>query len=56
MEGSKGDNEKGEGNTGNGVREKHSMNMEDKAPYPICWFEDEDTGKPLRWHLFAGVL
>lgn len=24
--------------------------------YPPCWFEDEITGEPLRWHLFVGVL
>ena len=23
---------------------------------PICWFEDETSGEPLRWHLFIGVL
>ena len=23
---------------------------------PLCWFEDEDTGTPLRWHLFTGVI
>jgi hypothetical protein len=25
-------------------------------PYPICWFEDEETKLPLRWHFFVGVL
>lgn len=24
--------------------------------FPECWFEDEDSGQPLRWQLFAGVL
>jgi hypothetical protein len=24
--------------------------------YPECWFEDEVSGMPLRWHLFVGVL
>ncbi|KAL3789566.1 hypothetical protein ACHAWO_009129 [Cyclotella atomus] len=24
--------------------------------YPTCWFEDEESGQPLRWHLFIGVL
>lgn len=24
--------------------------------YPECWFEDEDSATPLRWHLFVGVL
>jgi hypothetical protein len=23
---------------------------------PVCWFQDEETQLPLRWHLFAGVL
>ena len=26
------------------------------SPYPICWFEDEDSQIALRWYLFAGVL
>jgi Autophagy protein Apg5 len=25
-------------------------------PYPICWFEDEETKLAVRWHLFVGVL
>ncbi|KAL7473867.1 hypothetical protein ACHAXS_014421 [Conticribra weissflogii] len=24
--------------------------------FPECWFEDEESGTPLRWHLFLGVL
>jgi hypothetical protein len=24
--------------------------------FPTCWFEDEESGQPLRWHLFVGVL
>ena len=24
--------------------------------YPVCWFEDEATGLPLRWQYFAGIL
>jgi hypothetical protein len=24
--------------------------------YPECWFEDEVSGIPLRWHLFVGIL
>lgn len=27
-----------------------------KISYPECWFEDEESGTPLRWHLFVGVL
>ncbi len=25
-------------------------------PYPVCWFEDVNTGQPLRWQHFVGVL
>jgi len=24
--------------------------------FPECWFEDEESGQPLRWQLFTGVL
>jgi len=27
-----------------------------KWKFPVCWFEDEKTQLPLRWHIFAGVL
>ncbi|CAJ1944301.1 unnamed protein product [Cylindrotheca closterium] len=27
-----------------------------EAPYPVCWFEDETTGLPLRWQYFVGIL
>ncbi|KAL7570221.1 hypothetical protein ACA910_020647 [Epithemia clementina (nom. ined.)] len=30
--------------------------QQEPSPYPICWFEDEDTHTALRWHFFAGVL
>ena len=26
------------------------------SPYPICWFEDIETGTPLRWYLFIGLI
>jgi hypothetical protein len=26
------------------------------SPYPICWFEDEESQTALRWNLFVGVL
>uniref|UniRef100_A0A7S4R920 Autophagy protein 5 n=1 Tax=Ditylum brightwellii TaxID=49249 RepID=A0A7S4R920_9STRA len=29
---------------------------DDENSFPICWFEDVDTGIALRWHLFVGVL
>jgi len=33
-----------------------SNNKQITTPYPECWFEDEASGIPLRWHLFVGVL
>lgn len=27
-----------------------------KPELPVCWFEDEVTQQPLRWHHFTGVL
>ncbi len=40
-----------EGNHSNDVTQSNNF-----SPYPICWFEDEETGAPLRWHFFAGIL
>jgi len=34
----------------------NNVSTSTKSSYPKCWFEDEDTGTPLRWHLFAGLL
>ena len=31
-------------------------NEMDDATFPLCWFEDEVSGTPLRWHLFIGIL
>ena len=28
----------------------------EQASCPECWFEDEKSGVPLRWHLFVGIL
>jgi hypothetical protein len=46
-----------------GKETNHSVLKETKSEitgkqsyYPTCWFEDEATGEPLRWHLFVGVL
>lgn len=33
-----------------------NVTTQEKQPYPVCWFEDEETKLPLRWHLFTGVL
>lgn len=41
-------------------REKESNNKQQQQKqiiaYPECWFEDEASGMPLRWHLFVGIL
>lgn len=37
-------------------KDKNNSNDNNNDPYPICWFEDEETGTPLRWHFFAGIL
>ena len=29
---------------------------EEEEEDPVCWFEDEESGTPLRWQLFVGVL
>ena len=36
----------------------HSNNTEQRNAtlFPQCWFEDEESGVPLRWQLFVGVL
>ena len=34
----------------------NNVSTSTKSSYPKCWFEDEDTGTPLRWHIFAGLL
>ena len=34
----------------------HSKGSKSSSDYPECWFEDEVSGIPLRWHLFVGVL
>jgi len=35
---------------------KQSINNNKHDVYPECWFEDEESGTPLRWNLFVGVL
>ena len=46
---------------GNDQRAKREEDAKEKdmnsevLTYPICWFEDEESGTPLRWQLFAGV-
>lgn len=44
------DDEGDRGSEGNHVSEGGEQRI------PVCWFEDEETGLALRWHLFAGVL
>ena len=56
---SSGENEVSVGKTVNetagagGSVDRDEMN---EATFPLCWFEDEVSGTPLRWHLFIGVL
>ena len=56
------ENEKSEGQDGKKIEEKTQSTSTtkeklcDHPEIPICWFEDEVTGKALRWQLFAGVL
>ena len=50
------DDEDIEGNDENGCKVKNFRNEDDDVVIPLCWFEDEKTGKPLRWHLFVGPL
>lgn len=51
-------NPKGNGkNKYNTEVDDSNCNNEDAAiDDPVCWFEDEETGLALRWHLFVGVL
>mmetsp|Transcript_40013 Transcript_40013/g.84042 ORF Transcript_40013/g.84042 Transcript_40013/m.84042 type:complete len:457 (+) Transcript_40013:163-1533(+) len=54
--------EKNESSSSTEAADSHSKQQSDTtnkgaAPsYPECWFEDEESGIPLRWHLFVGVL
>lgn len=43
---------------GNGITKESDGDVDTKTGnfYPMCWFEDEDTGMPLRWHFFTGLL
>jgi hypothetical protein len=36
--------------------QQSASDLKENPPYPICWFEDERTGTPLRWQLFIGIL
>ena len=38
------------------IMETKTMASPRQDDFPICWFEDELSGEPLRWHLFIGVL
>jgi Autophagy protein Apg5 len=45
-----------DGSNRNPVQRSSSSSSSDQTPYPICWFEDEDSQTALRWNLFTGVL
>jgi hypothetical protein len=38
------------------VAQQPKKDTDDKESFPVCWWEDEETKTPLRWHLWAGVL
>lgn len=40
----------------NPVQRSSSSSSSSDTPYPICWFEDEESQTALRWNLFTGVL
>ena len=45
------------GNTDSGNQDNTTTPATEPAkPYPLCWFEDEETQLPLQWQFFAGVL
>ena len=39
-----------------GGSSKEAEQGKDGSSVPVCWFEDENSGLALRWHLFAGTL
>eukprot|EP00573_Skeletonema_grethae_P010168 CAMPEP_0201710600 /NCGR_PEP_ID=MMETSP0578-20130828/58709_1 /ASSEMBLY_ACC=CAM_ASM_000663 /TAXON_ID=267565 /ORGANISM="Skeletonema grethea, Strain CCMP 1804" /LENGTH=512 /DNA_ID=CAMNT_0048199631 /DNA_START=26 /DNA_END=1565 /DNA_ORIENTATION=+ len=49
-------------NNGNGNDQRIEQSPSSSAAatptlsFPECWFEDEESGQPLRWQLFVGVL
>jgi len=42
-------------NTEDSIKDTNQTNKKPDV-YPECWFEDEESGTPLRWNLFVGVL
>uniref|UniRef100_A0A7S3V9I3 Autophagy protein 5 n=1 Tax=Chaetoceros debilis TaxID=122233 RepID=A0A7S3V9I3_9STRA len=50
------DKQQGNASNLNDEMAKKEAVSDGKTPYPVCWFEDEETGLPLRWHIFVGVL
>eukprot|EP00984_Skeletonema_dohrnii_P004034 scaffold1380_cov80-Skeletonema_dohrnii-CCMP3373.AAC.2 len=38
------------------IEQSSSSTPTTTPPFPECWFEDEESGLPLRWQLFVGVL
>lgn len=42
----------GDGKSADEIKEEQPLD----SSYPVCWFEDESTGLPLRWQYFAGIL
>jgi len=58
-DGEDGDNNDGQGQGADSDASSSAQTNGDEnalSPYPVCWFEDVETGTPLRWHLFVGVI
>eukprot|EP00549_Striatella_unipunctata_P021710 CAMPEP_0118702856 /NCGR_PEP_ID=MMETSP0800-20121206/18158_1 /TAXON_ID=210618 ORGANISM="Striatella unipunctata, Strain CCMP2910" /NCGR_SAMPLE_ID=MMETSP0800 /ASSEMBLY_ACC=CAM_ASM_000638 /LENGTH=167 /DNA_ID=CAMNT_0006604173 /DNA_START=97 /DNA_END=597 /DNA_ORIENTATION=- len=51
-----GDDDEEEGILEERQKDDEKYNYRDKKDCPVCWFEDEENGLPLRWQLFVGIL
>lgn len=38
------------------THDDNNNNKSNNNQLPTCWFEDIESGQPLRWHLFVGIL
>jgi len=38
------------------TRQESTAKRKEQSGLPVCWFEDEATQRPLRWHVWVGVL
>jgi hypothetical protein len=42
--------------TQNEASQQSQSNLSSENAYPLCWFEDEETRRPLQWNLFVGII